>query len=335
MTYTMSAGFFFSAIIFYLSRIFLLQQQKVMANIGENFAFDRILLPEDKITKAYYLELLNELMYGPSPDRFEDRLFLNAAAANALPENVTFDGNLMNSSLIALMIHFLGLRELVFINMISFVFYRSFAVASFLDVSLVWIESSRLASQTRSKRMMKLARWRRMLRSLEAIFFIFMLGLTVSLVVTKGESYTILDSILVLSLSLAVFASFLYGRYRLSYIFEMELISASKKQRDEEAKYLEIIKRTSTLIIVANLGIIAAQLYFVMKIKDFNDLVRSNNDPVSFIAVAGLMFSSTVSFAIACIWSLVVPRHQPHGRSTCVVLLLVQVLQVVQELSLR
>lgn len=169
---------------------------------------------------------------------------------------------------------------LVLINLISYVLYRALTVICFLDVSLLWIESSKVSSYQPRERKQRLVKWYRVLRTVEVAIFIILLGITISLVLTNGQSYSIADSVLVLTLSMMITLAFAYSRYRLRAILSKPLMSYDDKRKQETQEYLSVIRQLSTFIIIANLGIIVTQIYSVVKIRNFDSLVQANNEPV-------------------------------------------------------
>lgn len=58
------------------------------------------------------------------------------------------------------------------------------------------------------------------------------------------------------------------------------LHSSDDKRERRIREYLKIIQRTSTIAIVSSIGIIITQVFSVVTVQEFEDLVRANNDYV-------------------------------------------------------
>lgn len=167
------------------------------------------------------------------------------------------------------------------VNLVTYVLYRLLTVICFLDVSLVWIDATRLSSETRYDRKARLARWRRNLKRFEFVVFLVLLTQTIALVASSGQSYNVGDAVLVLLLSLIIAVAFAYGRFKLRLVLLSTKSTMNGKKGAKTGQYLKIITRTSFLVIAANVGIIITQLFSVISIRSFEDLVLANNDPVT------------------------------------------------------
>lgn len=161
-----------------------------------------------------------------------------------------------------------------------------------------------------------------------------LLAIALSLVITNGESYTVIDSVMVLLLALIISISFAYGRCRLREILSANFIVSDAKQRKETIHYLTIIQRTSTIVIVANLGIIVAQIYSVIKIQNFEQLIQANNDPVSVTLCLSLIDHNQYFCFLDRIWIVFVSRLQHPSWPVSDLSLPVQILSLLQKDSI-
>lgn len=70
----------------------MIQQQDIMRALSADFDFFRIPIPEDRVNTFYYDNVINEILYGVTPDSLSETEFLNDVASKNLPQNLSLSG---------------------------------------------------------------------------------------------------------------------------------------------------------------------------------------------------------------------------------------------------
>lgn len=270
-----------------------------MQSISENFSIDRIPLADDEVSYGYYDATTTDLVVTAMQDQLGDtfdilfpnytefegtvisgELFLNGEALNAIPESLSYEGTMLLSQVCLLMIS-LGLRVLILLQLLTQTLFHSLAIVCFLDVSIIWLEASRIAGLNRRSRDMRSRRFKKMIRLIEAFFFIFSMNFVIRLAFTDGQSYSNFLSILIAVASLLIALLFTIGRLRLRTMLSRAVAKLSVDQAS--SRYSALIRNVSTVVILSNIGVFLGQLYVSYRVTDIEALVTSKNDPVSFL----------------------------------------------------
>lgn len=166
--------------------------------------------------------------------------------------------------------------------MVSKIFYRTVAVVCFLDVSVVWLDSVRQTTLNKLFEKKKVKRFKRLVRVFELFVLLSLLAFIIRLITTNGRSYNIFISIIMAVLAATLVVLFFYGRSRIiSVLLPTTEKTKVKTQSDiAAAKYVFTIRATAAAVIFANLGVLAIQIYSIVMIQNFPDLVAANNSSV-------------------------------------------------------
>ena len=176
---------------------------------------------------------------------------------------------------------FLELRTLILTNMISFVFLQSLAVVNFLEVSVVWMKLSQSIMLNRVETKRKFKRFKKVIRAVEFGYFWVSLGIAISIAKTNRKSYNILRSVFVFITVVGTTSLYIIGRTWLSVIFTLQ---ASKNDANRVIdKYWQFVRNVSTIVIVANTGVIITEVYTMASVRDFDELVEARKDSLHFI----------------------------------------------------
>lgn len=173
---------------------------------------------------------------------------------------------------------FLALKRTVLVNVITFVLLQALAVIGFLDISVVWIGSSRAGTLNRRLRKKEFRRFKYIVRILELSYFITLLTISIRLAKTSGQSYSLLNSILVFSLSFLIIVLFILGRRGLRAILSVK--SGTLSLDPKVKRYWSTIRNVSSVVIAANFGILLVQVFYMLQVQNFNELVKANNNTV-------------------------------------------------------
>lgn len=169
------------------------------------------------------------------------------------------------------------MKALIISNLVFGILKDVFAIITFLDVCLVWLESTRTTALNRDRRKQNILRFRWFVRTLEVTYFLILFLLVILLISTNGASYSVAPSVFAFLMSSFLVVLYGVGRSRLQFHFvTSRLTTYNPKSR----ALWNIIRRVSTVVIASNVGVIFVQLYSIITIQKFEDLVGAYNDPV-------------------------------------------------------
>lgn len=285
--------FFLSAFVYFFFKITLSNVLPVMEDVSTNFLFERHqgLTRDDffffvskqwtiSYDEFYYYYFngsdfnesdfyefdFNESDFNGSDFYefdFDDKYFLNNESINAIPGGMTFK----------------SIEQHLRLSMLVWSVYRCAALICFLDIGILWIESSRLVSGTRKQRLEKFNRFRMFIRIMELLLLSSAIMNGVFLTIMSAEGYWIFDDVLLCATSIIIICLFSIGRYRLTAI-----LSKGKRFNCLDPKLLEYsitIRKIAMFVVLANIGIIIAQMYKLSSVHNYEDLIRSNNESFS------------------------------------------------------
>lgn len=246
-----------------------------MAQISENFDENRIPVPSDEFSYRYYdaiaFDILEtfQIVLGDVVEVGDS--LLDAKALEAIP------GETFTCMKFCIYIYILALRALVISNLVFGIIKDVFAIITFLDVSLTWLESTMSTALNRDRRTQSIRRFRLFVRAIEVTYFFILFLLVVLLINSNGSSYSVAQNVFTFLLSFFIVTVYCIGRNRLQFHF----VTSRLTTYDPSSKALwKVIRNVSTVVIAANVGVLFVQMYSMIEITRFEDLVDAYNDPV-------------------------------------------------------
>lgn len=284
-TWSISAFYFFLSAVFFITQISLTTRPKVLELIAKNFDETRIPLLAELESYTNYEEEAYALLnpgFVPIEEEVEvgDYLLLNEDSLAALPARTTFT----------------GLRIVIMINQLTFVLMQACATISFLDISVVWIKSSFLTGLNKEKSKRQFNRAKLVIRTLQGLYFAFLLFFAILMIISNGEAYTIAPSVVGLLANVFVIVAFIFARVRLKRNFDAAAFAGTLNK--ESTKVWDTIRMISTIVIGANFAVIWGHLFLIINVQNQADLVDANNDR-RFIVMFQFMHGAYVTGALA------------------------------------
>lgn len=147
----------------------------------------------------------------------------------------------------------------------------------------MWIESGKAATLNRRVRKKQFLRFKYTIRAVEMLYLFALLIITIRLQRTTGQSYSVITSVFVFLLSVLTILLYIWGRNGLKSVLNL---NAEKLTLDPHSNsYWAVIRNVSTVVIAANIGICGVQLFLMIRVKNFQELVQANNDTVNFYLI--------------------------------------------------
>lgn len=321
--FSLCSAFFMAAAVNFISQVMLASEARIMKGISGAFDYQRLFLGISSSS-------------GTAAQLDSEMHFLNLDALAVLPEGYSFNGNMFPLLLLEeFYLFFIGLWLELMTTVVSLVLYRSLAVICFLDVGIVWIETSRLITMRRSIRRVKFDRFIRFLRIIEGMILFAAVIACIRILHSTGNSYNITVTVLLLIVSVFLVSLFIIGRYRLHSQLTQPVGTKNSKQDNKEdrlsSEYAYLIRTTSIIVIIASSSVAAAQLYSLISIHNFEAQIQSNNDIVSEDRqVVEVVEATEATDQITCLgghWDLPVQRCDADIWNVSHFLLAAQILQ--------